>query len=177
MPKKIKTLYTDHLLESEVSYMLPIYLTRIHKVVFVDTGEEVKLNTNDKNVYGYLSGIGYNQGYNSIYPNIDQISLHLGITTKTVSNSLNTLEKVKLLKRERTKRKGKWDSTFYWLYRPNMLDRMMWLDINGSILQGKHYRFDAGQFHRYKDDSSNKVDKLLDGLLKLDRQVRNDSNE
>ena len=72
----IKTVYTDHLQESEVSYMLPIYITRICKVEFIDTGEIVKLNTNDKNVYGYLCGIGYNQGYNSIYPNVEQISYH-----------------------------------------------------------------------------------------------------
>ena len=173
MTKKtpVKTIYTDHLQESEVSYMLPIYLTRICKVEFVDTGGIVSINTNDKNVYGYLTGIGYNQGYNSIYPNVEQISYHLGISKGTVNNSLNTLEEVKLIKKVRTKQKGKWDSTHYWVYRPNMLDRMRWLDINGDILRGKHYKFDARQFRKSKIEV--KGDKMLMGLVLLQEKVMN----
>ena len=162
---QVKTVYTDHLQESEVSFMLPIYLTRITKVEFIDTGEVVSVNTNDKNVYGYLTGIGYNQGYNSIYPNVEQISYHLGISKGTVNNSLKTLEKIKLIKKVRTKQKGKWDSTHYWVYRPNMIDRVRWLDINGDLLSGRHYRFDYKQFKKSKSEI--KGDKLLAGLVTL----------
>lgn len=168
---QVKTVYTDHLQESEVSYMLPIYLTRIAKVEFIDTGDTVKVNTNDKNVYGYLTGIGYNQGYNSIYPNVQQISYHLGISEGTVNNSLNTLVKIKLIKKVRTKQKGKWDSTHYWVYRPNMIDRVRWYDINGDILNGKHYKFDHRQFRKTKEEM--KGDRLLKGLVKLQEEVLN----
>ena len=112
--------------------MLPIYLTKIHKVISVDTGEETKLSPNDKNVYGYLCGIGYNQGYDSIYPSVEQMAYNLSIATKSVSNSLNTLESIGLIKRKRTKQAGKWDSTFYWVYRPNMINRVHWADVNGT---------------------------------------------
>lgn len=156
--------------------MLPIYLTKIHKVISVDTGEETKLSPNDKNVYGYLCGIGYNQGYDSIYPSVEQMAYNLSIATKSVSNSLNTLESIGLIKRKRTKHAGKWDSTFYWVYRPNMINRVHWTDVNGDLLQGKHYRFDTSQFRKIKEDIK-KSDKLLFGVLKLADKERKEKEE
>lgn len=162
--KTVRTIYTDHHYDKEDlrSFMLPIYLTRIASVRDIDTNKVYKLTANAKNVYGYLSGLGYNYGYNSIYPNVDKIAEHLGITIKTVSNALNLLEDIQLIKRVKFRQKGKFDSTHYWVYRPNLINRMEWRNINGDVLKGKMYNFDYKQFQGNKGK-----DKLLDGLRSL----------
>ena len=166
MPRiQVKNKRTDYLLDGLYSIMIPIYITQIAKVEFIDTGEKVKLNTNDKSVYGYLLGIGNNMGYNSIYPTVEQISKHLGITTRTVTNCLNTLDTVKLIRRVKNKKAGKWDNTHYWVYRPNLVDRVRWLGLDGETLTGKHYRFDYKQFKKSKEEV--KKDRLLNGLVVL----------
>jgi predicted transcriptional regulator len=166
MPRtQIKNKRTDHLLDGLYSIMIPIYITQIAKVEFIDTGAVVKLNTNDKSVYGYLLGMGNTMGYNSIYPTVEQISKHLGITTRTVTNCLNKLETVKFIKRVKNKNTGKWENTHYWVYRPNLIDRVRWLGLDNEILTGSHYRFDPKQFKKSKVDLDK--DRLLKGLVKL----------
>lgn len=161
----IRNEYTDYSIDKEVSYMLPVYITKIHKVVNLDTGEQIGVSLTDKNVYGFLCGIGYNQGYNSIYPNIDQIAYSLGVNEKTVRRSIKTLESIKLIKVVKVTKKGRFESNHYWVYRPNMIPRVRWLDVLGGVLQGRHYNFNATQFR--KTQSELKADKLLRGLLDL----------
>lgn len=80
-----------------------------------------------------------------------------------MSTAIKVLEQIKLIKVVKVKQKGKFDSNHYWIYRPNMIDRVQWLDINGDILRGVHYNFNH---HQFKRSSDGKVkDKLLDGLL------------
>jgi len=145
--------------------MLPIYIARLCGVRFIDTGTTIKITLTDKNVYGYLTGIGHNSGYHSIYPNIDQIAYHLGVNEKTVRRSIKTLEETKLIKVMKVTKKGKFESNHYWMYRPNMVDRVEWLDIRGNVLKGKHYNFNYKQFH--KTELELKADKMLNDLLKL----------
>ena len=160
----VRTRHTDHHIENEDlrSFMLPLYITRIHSMRFIDTNVVIKLSLTAKAVYGYLCGIGYSCGYNSIYPNIANIADHLATNEKTIRNAIKTLEQTKLIKVVKVKLQGRFDSNHYWVYRPNMVDRVEWLDNNGNIMKGKHYNFNYKQFH---NKPSNRVDKLLAGLL------------
>lgn len=161
----IRNEYTDLSIDKEVSFMTPIYISKICSVRFIDTGTTIKISLFDKNVYSYLCGIGYNQGYNSIYPNVDQIAYHLGMNEKTVRRSIKTLTECKLIKVEKVTDKGRFASNHYWIYRPNLIDRCQWLDINSNVLIGKHYRFNANQFRKSKAEL--KTDRLLSGLVEL----------
>lgn len=173
MTKKtaIRNEYTDLTINKEISYMIPIYISKICSVRFLDTDHTIKISIIDKNIYSYLCGIGYNQGYNSIYPNIDQIAYHLGMNEKTVRRSIKTLEECKLIKIVKMKNKGKFISNHYWIYRPNLIDRVQWLDIKGNVLIGRHYKFDYKQFHKTKDQL--RLDKLLNGLIELTSDINN----
>lgn len=170
MPKQkqpIRTAYTDHLYDKEDlrSYMLPLYITRIDKVRFIDTDKIVKINLTAKNVYGFFCGLGYNKGYHSIYPSLEFISECLCLNEKTVRNAIKTLEEAKLIKARRIKQQGRFDKTHYWIYRPNMVDRVQWLNVNGDILKGSHYNFDYRQFTKSINKDNDKRDRLLEGLL------------
>ncbi len=54
------------------------------------------------------------------------------------------------------------------MYRPNLIPRMEWRDIDGNIMKGKHYKWDAKQFHKKKD--SNRSDKLIEGLILMEEK-------
>ena len=177
MPKKnktpIRTIYTDHLYDKEDlrSFMLPLYISRIDIVENIDTGETFKFTLTCKMVYGYLTGLGYNYGYNSVYPNIKDIADCIAVNEKTVRLSIKTLESIGLIKIVKGKDKqGRFDSNHYWVYRPNIIPRRRWLDIDGNIMIGKHYKFDVKQFKL--DDREIKADKLLRGLLELNKDLR-----
>ncbi len=157
--KSIKTIYTDHLLEDMRGWYMPLYMSRICKVVKIDTGVVYKLKPSDKEVYGYLCGIGYSCGYNSIYPTISQMMWQLGLTNKTIINSIKLLNDVGLVKTSKHKKDGKWDNNTYKVLRPNMIPRTQWLDLYGNILKGKHYDFNPKQFQKGVDEL--KKDKLL----------------
>lgn len=177
-PKKkpIRSIYTDHHYDKEDlrSFMLPLYITKIHSVRFKDTGEEIKLTSNAKLVYGYLTGLGYNYGYNSIYPNLTDIADCMALNEKTIRNALKVLEAAKLVKIVKIKQQGKFDSSHYWIYRPNMIDRVEWLNVDGDIMLGKHYSFNTKQFRQSKSDIK-QADKLLAGLLiNIEKEVDNE---
>lgn len=59
MKKQVRNNYTDNIEEDLRSFMVPLYLSRISSVRFIDTDVIIKLNLTTKSVYGYLAGIGY----------------------------------------------------------------------------------------------------------------------
>lgn len=168
----IRTIYTDYLYDKEDlrSFMLPLYISRIATVQHIDTKERWNLTPTSKMVYGYLTGLGYNFGYNSIYPNIKDIADCLAVNEKSVRTAIKLLEAIGLIKIKKSKDKqGRFDSNHYWVYRPNIIPRRRWLDVDGNIMIGKHYKFDVQQFK--KDDKDVKADKLLKGLITLNKNI------
>lgn len=163
--KPIRTIYTDHYYSNGDlrSFILPLYITRIASVKDLDTGKEWKLNLTHKTVYSYFCGLGFNYGYNSIYPNITDIADCIATNEKTVRNAIKTLNEIGLIKIEKMKQNGRFDSNHYWVYRPNLISRREWLNIDRDIMRGKNYTFDPKQFHKKKENIRN--DKLLIGLL------------
>ena len=165
----IKTIYTDHLIEDLRGYWMPLYIQRICKAINLDTGEEFKIKSSDKEVYGYLCGVGQSCGWNSIYPTIDQMTYNLGLTKRTISSSIKQLKDVGMIKvGKHRSEKGVWENNTYKVLRPNMIQRTIWIDINGNILKGRNYDFNTSQFKKsYKDLSK---DKMLRGYLYEDKK-------
>lgn len=161
--KQIRSVYSDHYydegLEDLRSFMIPLYITRIYKVIDNNTGEETKLTPLSKQVYGFLCGIGYNYGYNSIYPNVSDIAGNLAANEKSIRNALKILESAGLVKIRKIRLRGRFDSNHYWVYRPNLIHGKTWINIDGDRLAGKMYKFDPSQFHKKKG-----VDKLIEGI-------------
>ena len=122
-------------------FNMPLELHRIAAIRFKDKASTIPLSSVDKLLYGYLNGLGVIHGYDSIFPNVDQVSRHLAISERTLYRALTKLEKVKLIKRTRVKQEGKFDSNKYKVIQPNRVNRVLWLDATGSELVGSYYNF------------------------------------
>lgn len=82
----------------------------VSKVINKGTGDSVKLNSNDKQVYNYIFNVSEGA---SVCVGIPLISYDLGISEGTVLNCVKTLILTGLLERERTKVRGRWGATYY----------------------------------------------------------------
>ena len=119
--------------------ILPLNLSRIAHIKRIDKGDTIPLKTIDKLLYCYLDTLGALYGYASIHPNIETISYDLAVSDRTINRSLSKLEKIGLIKRERVKQVGKFDSNKYTVIQPNRISRVKWLDITKSELIGDYY--------------------------------------
>lgn len=138
-------------------FMMPQYLTKISTVENKDSGLSVKLDIECWAIYSYLSAYGYAHGYNSIYPNQDQIAIDLGMNVRTVQRKIGLLSEAGFVLVTRMKLSGKKDKNAYRLKVPRMLPRVRYLDIVGNILEGKLYKFDPSIFHKEKSTKGKDV--------------------
>lgn len=144
-------------------FIVKSYISRIAKVRFIDSQEEINIPHGAKDLYCKLMSYGHSCGYNSIYENQDKLAYDLGVSEKTVRNWLATLNRIGLVYSQKHKDKTKFDSNSYWLKRPNMINRVQWLDVNGDVLKGKDYRFNRSQFNKPIEDCNK--DRLLKELI------------
>ena len=156
--KKTKTKALDLVQASRVSiedgsyyFMMLQYLTKIKTVQDIDTGKEYKLDIECWAIYGYLSSFGYTHGYNSIYPNQDDISADLGIPLRTLQRKIVMLKDSGFITVKVLTIGHKRDKNLYRLRVPKMLPRKRYINVNGDVLTGKLYKFDSSIFNKTKN--------------------------
>lgn len=148
--------------------MLDPELVKIKTVEDLDTKQKVKLDLECWAVYAYLSSFGYSHGYNSIYPNQDQMSVDLGINIRTLQRKLKLLVSAGFVVVTRHTIGSKRDKNSYKLRIPKMIPRVRYLDINGNLLQGKLYTFDKSVFNRKHSEGKRDIHYEMVCALKQD---------
>lgn len=116
-------------------------VSRIAHIKRIDKGDTIPLNNVDRRLYCFLDTLGFIYGYGNIYPSIKTIADQVGAPERTINNSLNKLEKIKLISRSKVKQVGAFDSNRYQVFKPYTVPRVMWLDRIGSELVGSEYNF------------------------------------
>lgn len=142
--------------EGAYYYMMPQYLTKISAVENLDTKKVYKLDIECWSIYSYLSAYGFTHGYNSIYPNQDDIVFDLGIKLRTLQRKLVMLKESGFITVKTLHIGTKKDKNIYKVKTPKMIPRVRYLDVHGGVLTGFLYKFDPSIFHR------NKLDKIKD---------------
>lgn len=127
------------------------WLSRIHKVVDIDTKQEWKLDAECKLIYGYLFGFGNSQGWDNIYPNQDLMSKELGIGLRSMVRKIKVLGECGLIDVIHTTDKSKFGSNRYRVKQPRHVPRRKWVDIEGVYLKGKLYKWDRSMFNKVKE--------------------------
>lgn len=139
--------YVD--LENDSKWVsVPVYINKIYQVQDIDSQKLITLSATDKIVWSYLRGYGFSHGWHSIYPNIDRIGYELGTPLSTVKRSIKTLKDIGLIKVHIQRLEGRKTSNRYTIHQPNTIPRKRWIDVNGGLLVGKLYSFDATVFKK-----------------------------
>lgn len=138
--------------EAETGYYITVkkWLTRIYKVVDIDTNEVYTIDSDCKLVYAYLFNFGKCHGWDNIYPNQSLIAEELGMHIRTLQRKIKVLGKSGLIDVIKTKdaKTNNFYSNKYRVKRPPSIGRRKWFDINGVELSGKLYKFDYSLFKK-----------------------------
>lgn len=142
-----KQVIHDHV-ENDIGVYVNVkaWLSKIHKVIDIDSNKEWKVDAECKLIYGYLFGFGNTQGWENIYPNQVDIQSYLGISESSVKRKLKVLGECGLIDIIKTKDKSQFTSNRYRVKQARHVARRKWFDINGVQLVGKMYRFDISVF-------------------------------
>ena len=125
------------------------WLSKILRVVDIQSGVEWNIDSDCKMIYSYLRNFGKVNGYNNIYPNQDLISRELGINVRTVRRKLKTLGECGLIDIIKMRVEGEnFYSNRYRVNYPSYVNNRRWFDSEGNVLSGDRYKFNYSQFKK-----------------------------
>jgi len=140
----------DHVSEDSGEYFnVQKWLTKIMKVVDINTGEEWNIDSDCKMIYFYLNNFRKHHGRNNVYPNQDLISRELGINTRTLIRKLKVLSECGLIDTIKMKVEGEnFYSNRYRINQPSYTQYRKWFGFDGVQLTGDRFTFKYSNFKR-----------------------------